>query len=91
MHCYLDIKCLLQAVNYTVGFKTLYRVAEAGKLEILKIILGTQSGKATISTCDNNGRNVFHCAVKHPVVVKHLLTVSQNVTYKESTNGPKSI
>ena len=71
---------LVQAVNYTIGFKTLYRVAEAGKLEILKIISGTQSGKATISMCDNNGRNVFHYAVKYPEVVKHLLTVSKNIT-----------
>jgi hypothetical protein len=55
-------------------------VVKAGRLEIVKIMIGSESGKDAISICDNSGRNVFHYAVKYPEILEYLLTVSPITT-----------
>jgi hypothetical protein len=50
-------------------------MAEAGRLENVKIMTGGKSRKNAISMCDNNGRNVFHYGVMYPEILMHLLKV----------------
>lgn len=80
-------KTYARAISETAEFQVklsviLYRAVEADNVEIVRVILDTERGRETISWCDNEGRNVFHYAVKHLRVLEYLLKVYITVGYQ---------
>ena len=50
------------------------RAVETGRRKIIEMLLENENGKKLIPKTDNNGRNVFHYAVKSPTVLKYLIS-----------------
>ena len=51
--------------THDVPFTDLYRAAEAEQREIVHLIYETKPDLDLFTTCDHNGRNVFHYAVRN--------------------------
>ena len=41
-------------------------------MQIIKMLLESEIGRNTVLLTDKKGRNVFHCAVKHPDVLREI-------------------
>ena len=54
-------------------FRCIHRAAEANQREIVKLIFKFKADYSLFTTCDTEGRNVFHYAVANPDILSDLL------------------